>query len=390
MRFRFKLIIVELDESQVVDRKRYRAAVMLFFFSHGIIFSSWASRIPIIKDQLGLSEGQLGSLLLMIPVGQLLTMPLVGKLVSKYGSHRILSIGLFFYSLMLIAIGLAPTFWTLAGVLMLFGTFSNMCNISTNTQGVLVENLYGRSIMTSFHGGWSIAGFFGALLGMLMIRLDITTWMHFAVSSTLVILMWLWASNNLIPDVKKQEEKKATGFKMDKTLIVLGVIGFCSMAVEGAMFDWSGVYFKEIVQVAKDNVVLGYTSFMIMMASGRFVGDRIIQKIGKKTTLQVSGILMFVGLGISVFFPQMVPCMLAFMLVGVGVACNVPVVYSIAGRHKTIESGIAITMVSSISFLGFLMGPPLIGYIAELWDLRYSFGIFALFGLLMTVLARRV
>ena len=99
---------------------------------------------------------------------------------------------------------------------------------------------------------------------------------------------------------------------------------------------------------------------------------------------------MFLGMGLSVIFPEVTTCVFAFMLVGIGVACNVPVVYSIAGRHKTIASGIAITMVSSISFLGFLMGPPLIGYIAELWDLRYSFGIFALFGLLMTVLARRI
>lgn len=379
-----------MDESMVANRTRYRTAVMMFFFSHGIIFSSWASRIPFIKEKFGFTEGELGNLLLMIPVGQLLTMPLVGKLVSKYGSHKILSIGLFFYALMLIGIGLAPTTWTLAGVLMLFGVFSNMCNISTNTQGVIVENLYGRSIMTSFHGGWSIAGFFGALFGMVMIRLDVATWIHFAISFGMVFLMWLWASRNLIAEEKKAEEKKSTGFKMDLTLVILGVIGFCSMAVEGAMFDWSGVYFQEIVQVAKENVILGYTSFMIMMASGRFIGDKVIQKIGKKLTLQISGILMFVGMGISVFIPEMVPCMIAFMLVGVGVACNVPVVYSIAGRHKTIESGIAITMVSSISFLGFLMGPPLIGYIAELSDLRYSFGIFALFGILMTVLARRV
>ncbi len=382
-----------MDIKQSVEsksHKTYRAAVMLFFFCHGIIFSSWASRIPIIKEQLDLSEGQLGSLLLMIPVGQLLTMPLVGKLVNKYGSHRILSIGLFFYSIMLVGIGLAPTFWTLAGVLMLFGTFSNMCNISTNTQGVLVENLYGRSIMTSFHGGWSIAGFFGALLGMWMIALDVPTWLHFSIAAFIVIVMWLWASRNLVVAPEGVEEQKATGFKMDRSLVILGIIGFCSMAVEGAMFDWSGVYFQEVVKVAKQNVVLGYTSFMIMMASGRFIGDKIIQKIGKKRTLQISGVLMFLGMGLSVLFPQMVPSMLAFMLVGVGVACNVPVVYSIAGRHKTIASGMAITMVSSISFLGFLLGPPLIGYIAELADLRYSFGIFAFFGLLMTYLALKI
>jgi predicted MFS family arabinose efflux permease len=135
------------------------------------------------------------------------------------------------------------------------------------------------------------------------------------------------------------------------------------MATE-AMFDWSGVYFKEIVQAPEKFVVVGYASFMIMMATGRFVGDAVIRKLGKKN-LQYSGLLMFVGMMTSVIFPEFIICTLAFMLVGIGVACNVPSIYSIAGQNKNVPSGVALAMVSSISYLGFLMGPPLIGYIAE-------------------------
>lgn len=177
---------------------------------------------------------------------------------------------------------------------------------------------------------------------------------------------------------------------MDKILISLGVVGFCSMATEGAMFDWSGVYFHDIVQAPENLVILGYASFMVMMATGRFLGDFIIARYGRQRILQGSGILMFIGMMLSVAFPSLWVCVLAFMLVGLGVACNVPTVYSIAGKHPTVSSGIALAMVSSVSYLGFLIGPPLIGYIAEIFSLRYSFGVFALFGLLMFFMTSRL
>ena len=152
------------------------------------------------------------------------------------------------------------------------------------------------------------------------------------------------------------------------------------------MFDWSGVYFKDIVNAPTSLIVLGYTSFMIMMASGRFLGDYLIMKLGTKKVLIVSGILMFLGMILSVIFPVVIAATIGFMMVGVGVACCVPIVYSLAGKHPTIPPGMAIALVSSISFLGFLLGPPLIGYIAEFFGLRWSFTLFSLFGLAMVVI----
>lgn len=149
------------------------------------------------------------------------------------------------------------------------------------------------------------------------------------------------------------------------------------------MFDWSGVYFQDIVFAPESLIILGYASFMIMMALGRFIGDRFIRHFGRQHTLQFSGILMFLGMMLSVVFPNIYSSTIGFMLVGLGVSCNVPTVYSIAGSQRKIPPSVALAMVSSISYLGFLMGPPLIGYIAELFSLRYSFAIFSLFGLLL-------
>ncbi len=372
-------------------KKRIRLAVSLFYFGQGLGFATWASRIPTIKNALGLSEAQLGTLLLMIPIGQLLTLPLAGFLTNRYGSHRLLPWASAFYALLLIFIGFSPNIWMLGASLFFFGVMGNMCNISVNTQGVLAEELYERPIMSSFHGAWSLAGFTGALIGILSMNLEWTSIQQFVGICALLLVNVLLNRSFLIPEIKKEKEKtEKSKFKPDGLIIQLGIIGFFSMATEGAMFEWSGVYFSEVVKAPEKLIILGFGSFMVMMALGRFIGDAVIAKIGRQRTLQISGILMFFGMLVSVIFPNLYVCTLAFMLVGLGVACNVPTVYSVTGKHKTIPAGVALAMVSSISFLGFLMAPPLIGYIAELFNLRYSFALFSLFGLLMFIMCSRL
>ncbi|MVZ65911.1 MFS transporter [Sphingobacterium sp. DK4209] len=372
-------------------KSRIRLAVALFYFGQGLGFASWASRIPTIKTALGLSEAELGTILLMLPIGQLITMPLSAALVNRFGSKVILPFAAIIYALILIPIGLSPNAWYLGASLFFYGVAGNLCNISVNTQGVLAEDMYGKSIMSSFHGAWSLAGFTGALIGLLTINFGFNTFTHFIVIVALLIGNILWNKSFLIPEENKSETgAKKTKYKPDGLIIQLGIIGFFSMATEGAMFDWSGVYFHDVVHAPEKLVTLGYASFMIMMATGRFIGDYIISKFGRQRTLQVSGILMFVGMLSSVVFPNLWVCTLAFMLVGLGVACNVPTVYSVTGKHKTIPAGVALAMVSSISFLGFLMGPPLIGYVAELFSLRYSFALFSIFGFLMFIMTSRL
>jgi MFS family permease len=156
------------------------------------------------------------------------------------------------------------------------------------------------------------------------------------------------------------------------------------------MFDWSGVYFKEVVKAPASLVILGYTSFMIMMATGRFIADYVISKIGRKKLLQICGVMISTGLFTSVLLPFLVPCTIAFMLVGLGVSSIVPTVYSAAGRYSKVPPGIALATVSSVSFLGFLMGPPLIGNIAQFAGLRYSFAVIGIFGMGISLLVSRI
>ncbi len=377
----------------VPNRKRIRLAVAMVYFSMGLGFSSWASRIPDIKTALQLNDAMFGTILFALPVGQFLMMPFSGKLVTRFGSHKVLPFALPAYTIVLSLIGLVQTGWQLALALFLFGIFGNMCNISVNTQGVAAEKIYQRSIMSSFHGGWSVAGFTGALIGIAMINLHIRPFWHFV---TIILVVWtiVWINYPFLVRSKHREKpgdpKRKMFSKPDGVLLQLGIIGFCSMASEGAMFDWSCIYFKDVVHAPASLVVLGYTSFMVMMASGRFVADYIVTKIGRKRLMQICGVLISTGLFTAVFFPFLISCVLAFMLVGLGVSCMVPSVYSAAGRHSKVPTGIALATVSSVSFLGFLMGPPLIGYISQAAGLRYSFAVIGVFGLGITLLVSRV
>lgn len=380
-----------MPDSDVNDRRRMRHAVTAFYFAQGVCFSTWASRIPSIKTALDLSEGQLGTILFALPLGQMLTMPFSGRLVTRFGSRRMLRFMGLAYALALTNIGLATNFWQLMLCLFVFGICGNMSNIAVNTQGVLAEQRYDRPIMTSFHGAWSAAGVAGALLGLLMASLHVPTYTHFWIGAGLAMLINQAFHRRLVPGNGARREPGAKSMmKPDAILIQLGIIGFCSMAAEGAMFDWSGVYFKDVVQTRKELVPLGYASFMLMMAGGRFVGDKLIQTFGRQRVMQICGALISTGLAISVIWPKIYTCIPGFMMVGLGVSVMVPSVVSLAGRFSKLPAGRALAFTSGISYFGFLMGPPLIGYIAEISNLRYSYGVIAVFGIVISVLVSRI
>jgi len=372
---------------------RVRLATSLFFFGMGFSFATWASRIPDFKTMLHLSEADLGSMLFALPIGQLFAMPFSGKIVTKYGSRNISIIGLLTYSACMPLLGLATLSYQLALGLFLFGFFGNFCNIAVNTQGVYTQQLFEKPIMGSFHGSWSLAGFSGALLGLLMLTLNLNPLQHFTIAFIIVLLIILFNYKYIIKTKSgTTEEKTSYSFfkNPDTTLLWLGVICFCCMASEGIMFDWSGVYFKEIVKAPGALVVLGYTSFMISMASGRFLSDILVHKYGAKKVLIISGIVISAGLYLAVLLPYLIPCTIAFMLVGFGVSNVVPIIFNAAGNVKNVPTGIALTIVTSISFLGFLIGPPIIGFIAEMTSLQYSFAFIGIFGVFISILVCRL
>lgn len=368
------------------SRRSHRWAVAVFFFLAGLSFASWASRILDIKQKLELNDAGLGAVLVALPVGLMTSLPIAGWLVSRWGSKKVVILAATGYPLTLVFLGAVQHSWQLAAVLFVFGLFGNLFNISVNTQAVGVEALYKRPIMASFHGTWSLAGFSGAAIGTLAVSGSLAPLYHFALICSAVILALLVTRTYLLPtDAGKSSQPIFA--KPDAAILKLGLIAFGSMVCEGTMFDWSGVYFQKVVMVPEQQITLGYVAFMSTMAGGRFIGDRLTARLGAKRMLQCSGLVIAVGLFTAVLFPTVIPATAGFLLVGIGVSSVVPLVYSSAGKSKTMLPGVALAAVSTIGFFGFLFGPPLIGFIAQAASLRVSFSVIACFGLCTALLA---
>ncbi|MDN3670058.1 MFS transporter [Echinicola jeungdonensis] len=366
-------------------RKR-RIALSGLFFLAGFCFSSWASRIPDFQQQFGLSEGELGSLLLGMPVGSLIALPLAGWAVHHFGSRIVIISASIAYAIFLVTLGFTQSIFQLAMTVVVFGMIGNIMNISLNTQALDVEDGYARNILASFHGLWSFAGFAGAGLGALMIQLKWSPLQHYWVVSGIMLAILLAAQPFLFKEEKESDGGGLILRKPDALLLRIGMIGFFGMMCEGCMFDWSGVYLKKVVAPPENLVPLGYVAFMGAMASGRFISDALSNLWGKIVMLRISGALIGAGLILVVTIPVLETVIIGFLLVGFGTASVIPLSYSIAGRSQMFSPGIALALVSTIAFFGFLLGPPLIGFIAELFDLQISFAVIAVMGICISLL----
>lgn len=374
-----------------------RAAVSLFFFIQGLIFATWANRIPDIKETLGLTDAALGTVLFAIPVGQVTAMVLSGWLVNRFGSKKMLITATFLYSLSLIPLALATTEIGLMEGLFLFGMTTNLYNTSSNTQGVNAEHEYGKTIMASFHGFWSLGGFIGGLIAMLFMGLHLMAITHFCsvivfcIALGMIMYKYLVSKDQKKTEVQTIPEGKRRWMKgIDPMVLILGVMAFAAMICEGCMYDWSGVYFQQVVEAPANLVQTGYVTCLCTMTVGRFISDRFVTKYGSSKVIAVSGLLIFIGLCIAVGFPHLLTALIGFFLVGFGISSTVPICYSSAGRTTRMNSGIAVATVSSIGYLGFLIGPPMIGYLAHSISLHYTFGVIGLLGLGLAVLAVRL
>jgi MFS family permease len=374
----------------LVQRRLHRFAVSSFFFLAGICFASWASRIPDIQAKLQLSSAALGGVLLCLPIGLLTSLPIAGFLVAKYGSRIIVMLAAILYSCTLPMLGLSGSVTQLMITLFVFGFGGNMMNISINTQAVATEGLYHKPIMASFHGVWSMAGFTGAAIGTIMVHLHVLPPYHFLCITAIAVLILILFSGKLIRKDGNRDEKQPIFARPDKSILNFGLIAFFSMICEGAMFDWSGIYFAKVVRPDPTLVTVGYTAFMCTMATGRFVGDWVAFRLGMKTMLQLSGLLTACGLLLSVLFPYFITATIGFLIVGAGVSSIIPMIYSAAGKSKIMSPGVAIAAVSTIGYLGFLFGPPFIGFIAQVTSLRISFGLIAVMGTMIAVISGRI
>ncbi len=380
-----------IDLQQETNARQYRIATSVFFFISGLGYSSWASRIPSIQHQLGLNEAQLGLVLLALPIGLMCTMPITQLLLGKFSSRKIMVFGAMFFNLILSMPGFTTSIWQLALVLLCFGSARNLLNLSMNAQSVLVQRLFPQSIITTFHGIWSIAGVTGAGIGFLMINYNVAPSWHLFGISLLLLLFTIIYYPHTYPDTPVPSLEKKPAFSLpDKSLLKFSFICFACMATENTMYDWSSIYYEKVVGGTKTQAATAFWIYMTAMTLGRLFGDKIVQRAGIKTILKYSGVLILVGLGTAIIFPHPVTAILGFICAGLGVACVVPLVFSLAGKSKNTNSGQTIASISTIGYLGFLVVPPLVGFVAQASSLRISFSIMAICGLVIIWMVSKI
>lgn len=259
-----------------------------------------------------------------------------------------------------------------------------MLNISINTQAIALEVLYKKVIISSFHGMWSVAGLIAASLGTYFIGKSFPVEFHFMLIASISLVSFLVCLPYLLHDHSGPQQKRPFFQKPDKAFLGLGIIAFCSMICSGAMFDWSGVYFKKVVTNNPAYIGVGYTAFMVSMTVIRFITDWLTQHVGFKKIIAGCGIFTTGGLLIAVFFPYLWPATIGMLFAGIGVSPVIPLVFSAAGKSKVLPPPVAIAAVSSIGFIGLLIGSPAIGFIAGITSLKISFLILSFFGVIIT------
>jgi MFS family permease len=379
------------DIHNETEARQYRIATSVFFFISGLGYSSWASRIPSIQQQLHLNEAQLGAVLFALPIGLILTMPVTGKLLGNFSSRKIMVFGAMFFNVVLSLPGFTTSVWQLALILFCFGCARNLLNLSMNAQAVAVQHLYSRSIMTTFHGIWSVAGSIGALTGLLMVSMNVSPSHHLLLISVLLLVFTIYYYPKTLPDEPVKDTVKRPAFSFpDKSLLKYSLICFACMATENTMYDWSGLYFEKVVGASKATAVAAFVVYMVAMTTGRFAGDKLVKKLGIKSILLYSGWLILSGLLLAILLPYPVTAGIGFIFAGLGVACVVPLVFSLAGKSKSTNSGQTLAAVSTIGYMGFLVVPPLIGFVAQATSLRLSFAIMAICGLLIVLMVRGI
>ena len=338
---------------------KQRIAIGVCFFLSGVCFSTWASRIPTVKDFFYLNEAQLGNLLMVMPITAVLGLPVSGWLVSKYNTRGPLLSSFIIYALCLFGIGLSTSIYMLVIALTGFSFSLRLINVSMNTQAVTLQKEFTKKINGAFHGFWSLGGILGLLLSTIMIKFDIGIAVHLGIVSILTLIgIFIFYPFLLKNDKPKTGNKLILG-KPDAFVMYLGLIVFFAAVCEGGIYDWNGVYFKEVVNV--ELYTTGYLSFMICMTLSRFYSDLIIDKIGIEKTFILSALLIVFGMAASIIFPFFWPAIIGFCITGFGVATLFPMAFTLAGESKKYAVGMTISIISTYSIVGMLVGPPLIG-----------------------------
>ena len=366
-----------------------RLAVLAVFFLNGFVLATWFVRIPAAQEKLGLTEGTLSIALLGTAVGALASMSAAGWLVTRLGSRPVVGVCAVLLCLSLVPLSLAPSLTALVVALVFAGASNGTLDVSMNSQAVAVEAGYGRPIMSSFHASFSLGGLAGASGGGLVAARGVGIEPHLLGVSVLALIPTFMLYRALLPaEADRGGEAEPAFVRPTRALAGLGMLSFCVLLGEGAISDWSAVYLNDTLGTGPGFAATGFAAFSLAMAAGRLSGDALIARLGAASVVRFCGALAAVGLGVSLLTAQPLISLIGFACAGAGFSVVFPAALSAAGRSQEMPTGPAIAAVSTTGYFGFLVGPPAIGFAAEVSGLGtalfivvgLSAGIFLLAG----------
>jgi MFS family permease len=366
---------------------RARLSISALFFLHGCIYATWVSRIPAVQGRLQLSPAILGTSLAGVGLGSLISMPITGWLIARHGSRLLCSVSSVAFCLVLLLPGVAWSALTLGIALTLFGAAAGSMDVSMNAQGVELERRYGTPIMSSLHALFSLSGMAGSVLSAVLAAHAVAPLTHFTGSAAAFAAVTIAVLPMMIYESPPPVEHGQKRLRVSAALAGLSALAVCFLLSEGAMADWSSVYLRSSVHASPGVAASGYAFFSALMAIGRLCGDRLTVRIGRVQLVRYGSLFAAAGLGTALAVGTVPAALAGIACVGAGFSVIVPLVFGAAGRLED-STGPGLAAVTTVGYLGFLAGPPIIGFTAEHLTLRVAMGILVLLSLLGSALAR--
>ena len=367
--------MTDVGERKRVIGDREANATRAFFFIGGFGSASWAPLVPVLRERLAIGDDVLGLLLLCIGIGSLATMPLSGALSARLGCRRVLVAAGVLYAGVLLSVCLVNDFWIAVPIIFVFGALMGCIDVVINVAAVIVEKGLGRRIMSGMHAFWSMGGFVGAgLYGVWVVILGLTAFQSTAIASLLIFVLTVFFGRHLIP----YGGGGGSLIAIPRGIVVfVGITALIAFLSEGAVMDWSGVYLTTVRGMDLSLAGVGFSVFSGAMLLMRFLGDRVVLRIGQCPVAVGGALLTFVGILLIMFAPVGSLLYLGFFAIGIGSANIVPVFFSLMGRQTVMPIGTAVSAVSTMGYLGILAGPAAIGFVSSATNLMTAFGMLA-------------
>jgi MFS family permease len=369
--------------------RRARYGTLATFILAGAVGAVWMVRIPALTDKLHLDKGRVGTVVLCAGLGAMLAMQSTRGLLPRIGSHRALTVALPAGTAISSAIGLAPSYPWLLVASGAFGAAWGTVDVCMNAQASTIERLSRRHVMNGMHAGWSLGVVLGGGLGAFSAYLGMSFTRAVVAMALICLPATLAVTLTYLPDARRGDGARRS-VRLPRAVYLIGLVTFASFLVEGSVADWSGLYLRDELRAAEAAAATGYPVFAAAMIIGRLVGDPVRRVLRDRTMLAASGLGIMAGFLVVVGTAAAWPALVGYFVVGLSVSTVVPLAFSIAGDLDPSGSGAAIAQAGAIGYAGMLLGPVVIGYLADATSLRTALILGLLLGAAVALLGGRV